>query len=60
MYRVGETVFQISVENPAGINRDVEQITLDGKVLNSDAIPLLEDGAQHQIDVVLGAVLAMM
>jgi cyclic beta-1,2-glucan synthetase len=57
-YRVGATTFQISVENPAGLNRGVKQITLDGKVLNSNAIPLLEDGVQHQVIVVLGAVAA--
>ena len=57
-YRVGETTFQICVENPAGVNRGVKQIKLDGKVLNGNEIPLLDDGGQHQVIVVLGAVVA--
>ena len=55
-YRVGETTFQISVENPTGVNRGVKQIKLDGNVLNGNAVPLLEDGGQHQVNVMLGAV----
>jgi cellobiose phosphorylase len=55
-YRVGKTVFQISVENPAGVNRGVKHITLDGNVLNGNEIPLREDGGEHQVIVVLGVV----
>ena len=57
-YRVGKTTFQIRVENPVGVNRGVKQIQLDGKVLSGNAIPLLEDGGQHQVKVLLGAVVA--
>jgi cyclic beta-1,2-glucan synthetase len=53
-YRVGATAFQISVENPAGVNRGVKQIKLDGNVLDGNEIPLLDDGGQHQMKVVLG------
>jgi cyclic beta-1,2-glucan synthetase len=55
-YRVGATTFQISVENPSGVNRGVKQIKLDGNVLNGNEIPLLDDGVQHQVNVLLGAV----
>ncbi|CAG0931745.1 partial cyclic beta-1,2-glucan synthetase, partial [Thermoflexales bacterium] len=57
-YRVGKTTFQISVENPAGVNRGVKHITLDGNDLNGNEIPLREDGGEHQAIVVLGAVAA--
>jgi len=57
-YRVGETTFQISVENPAGVNRGVRQIKLDGNVLNGNEIPLLDDGGRHQVNVLLSAVAA--
>ncbi|HZY43709.1 MAG TPA: glycosyl transferase, partial [Anaerolineae bacterium] len=57
-YRVGETTFQISVENPAGVNRGVKQLKLDGSVLNSNEIPLLDDGSQHAVHVLLGTVTA--
>ncbi len=55
-YRVGATTFQISVENPAGVQRGVKRITLDGNVLHDNAIPLLDDGNEHQVTVVLGNV----
>jgi cellobiose phosphorylase len=57
-YRVGKTTFQISVENPTGINRGVRQVKLDGNVLNDNEIPLLDDGGQHQVNVLLSAVAA--
>ncbi len=53
-YRDGETIFQIRVENPSGVNRGVRQITLDGKVLPGNEIPLLRDGSQHQAQVLMG------
>lgn len=59
-YHVGATTFQISVENPAGVNRGVKQMTLDGKDLNGNEIPLREDDGEHQVVVVLGAVGATM
>jgi cyclic beta-1,2-glucan synthetase len=53
-YRVGKTIFQIQVDNPAGVNRGVKQVTLDGKVLPGSEIPLLRDGDEHQVDVLMG------
>jgi cyclic beta-1,2-glucan synthetase len=52
-YRVGETTFQIRVDNPSGINRGVKEIMLDGKVLSGKEIPLLDDGGQHQVIVLM-------
>ncbi|HZY45107.1 MAG TPA: glycosyl transferase family 36, partial [Anaerolineae bacterium] len=57
-YRVGKTTFQISVENPMGVNRGVMQLKLDGNVLNRNTIPLLDDGSQHAVHVLLGTVTA--
>jgi len=59
-YRHAETVYQIHVENPEGVNRGVKQMTLDGEVLlerplGSDGeIPLLNDGQRHQVRVRMG------
>jgi cellobiose phosphorylase len=53
-YRVGETTFQISVKNPAGVNRGVKHVELDGIILKNNAIPLVEDGRRHQVNVALG------
>jgi cyclic beta-1,2-glucan synthetase len=54
-YRSGTTTFEIRVENPSSVNRGVKQLTLDGKVLPGTEIPLLADGATHQVNVVLGS-----
>jgi len=53
-YRIGETTFKIQVVNPSGVNRGVKQLTLDGKILTGNAIPLLGDGGEHQVNVLMG------
>ncbi len=52
-YRVGETTLQIRVDNPSGVNRGVKQVTLDGKILSGNEIPLLSDGSEHQVNVLM-------
>jgi cyclic beta-1,2-glucan synthetase len=54
LYRIGGTSFQISVENPTGVNRGVKEMTLDGKVLGGKEVPLIEDGLAHQVNVLMG------
>ena len=53
-YRDGETVYQIRVENPDGVNRGVKQATLDGETLSEGEIPLLGDGREHEVHVLMG------
>jgi cellobiose phosphorylase len=51
-YHDGETSYQISVENSAG-TRDVKRVTLDGEPLPGGDIPLLGDGQQHKVHVLI-------
>jgi cellobiose phosphorylase len=53
-YRDGETAYRIHVTNPRGVNQGVEQVTLDGDVLPRGEIPLLGDGGQHDVRVLMG------
>ena len=53
-YRHGETLYRISVNNPKGVSRGVERITLDGEDLSTGEIPLLEDGKRHEVQVWMG------
>ena len=53
-YRDGETTFQIRVENPSSVSRGVRQVTMDGKDLPGNEIPLLGDGRRHQVLVLMG------
>jgi cellobiose phosphorylase len=52
-YRYGEATYTITVENPNGANLGVRQITLDGKELPAKEIPLLDDGQQHDVRVMM-------
>jgi cyclic beta-1,2-glucan synthetase len=53
-YRYQSTVYHIRVKNPEGVQRGVKQVTLDGKVLDNKAIPLVDDRQPHQVQVLLG------
>ena len=49
------TTFQISVENPRGACRGVQELQLDGKPQRGAVLPDLRDGQVHQVRVVLGS-----
>jgi cyclic beta-1,2-glucan synthetase len=53
-YRHGDTRYQISVQNPSGVNRGVAEITFDGEALPSGDVPLLGDGEEHEVQVRMG------
>ena len=50
----GKTRFEITVENPEGMSRGVQLIELDGKLLETQSVPLLDDERTHRVRVVLG------
>ena len=53
-YRDGGASYRIRVENPGGVNRGVERVTLDGEVVSGGGIPLLGDGLEHHVRVLMG------
>ena len=54
-FRYHSSLYNIQVENPAGVARGVALTEVDGKVLpGSASVPLTDDGASHVIRVVLG------
>ncbi len=54
-FRYHSAIYDISVDNPRGVTRGVALTELDGKPLDGSAsIPLADDGAVHQIRIVLG------
>ena len=54
-FRYHSTTYKIKVENPQRVSRGIARAELDGKrVANSANIPLVDDGVEHQILVVLG------
>ena len=52
-YRYGATTYRVRVENPRGVNRGVERVELDGVALDGIGVPLLDDGTEHDVRVVL-------
>lgn len=54
-FRYHSATYKIRVENPSGVARGVAITELDGKLLAGAAsIPLVDDGATHNIRIVLG------
>jgi cellobiose phosphorylase len=53
-YRFGKTHYKISMENPNGVHRGVKNVSLDGKSLPDNLIPLADDNHQHEVYVLMG------
>jgi cyclic beta-1,2-glucan synthetase len=52
--RIGETRYEISVENPHQRCRGIASVELDGARVDPGAIPFLEDGEVHRVRAVIG------
>jgi len=46
--------YRISVDNSAGVEKGIKSITLDGKPLSGQVLPVLGDGRVHEVVVVMG------
>ena len=54
-FRYHSAIYKIKVENPSNVARGVALTELDGKLLpGSASVPLADDGAVHNIRIVLG------
>jgi cyclic beta-1,2-glucan synthetase len=53
-WRLGRTRYEISLANPERRCRGIASATLDGAPVDPRAVPLLEDGAVHEVRLVLG------
>lgn len=54
-YKYLDTNYNIEVKNPYKINKGVSYIILDGKPTDENYIPLLNDGKNHFVEVVIGS-----
>jgi len=52
-YRYGSAAYEVRVDNPRGVNRGVERVELDGQELDGFSVPLIDDGAEHEVVVTL-------
>ncbi|MGA7785281.1 MAG: glucoamylase family protein [Candidatus Acidiferrales bacterium] len=54
-FRYHSSIYEIKVENPSGVSRGVARAEVDGTSQSGAAnIPLVHDGAVHQVRVILG------
>ena len=53
-FKPSGTPYHIVVENPAGVNRGVKRLEVDGVDRTGHDVPILDDGAEHHVRVVLG------
>jgi cyclic beta-1,2-glucan synthetase len=53
-YRNGETCYRIRVGNPGGLNHGVKRVVMDGEIVPGMEIPLLDDGQQHEVRILMG------
>ncbi len=53
-YKFGATSYQIKVNNPKHLAHNVQLVKLDGKMLDDRTIPLVDDGEEHSIEVMMG------
>jgi cyclic beta-1,2-glucan synthetase len=54
IWRFGRTRYEILVRNPERRCRGVAEVKLDGVQVDARAIPLVDDGATHEVRLVLG------
>jgi cyclic beta-1,2-glucan synthetase len=54
-WKVGTTTYHITVANPEHRCRGVRSAELDGVSADPAAIPVLNDGQTHQLNIVLGS-----
>jgi cellobiose phosphorylase len=53
-YHRGSAIYRIRVENPAGANRGVRSVLVDGQPVPGGVVPLRDDGRAHDVRVTLG------
>jgi cyclic beta-1,2-glucan synthetase len=53
-YMFGGSTYTIQVYNPDHVASHVRQIELDGQIINGGVIPLVDDGQEHKVIVIMG------
>jgi cyclic beta-1,2-glucan synthetase len=54
VYRHGSSRYRIEVQNPDGVETGVQSATLDGQGVDPSAIPLVDDGVEHEVVIKMG------
>jgi cyclic beta-1,2-glucan synthetase len=54
VYRAKGSIYRIRVDNERGVNRGVQQVQLDGQILQDLLIPIALDSGEHEVLVSMG------
>jgi cyclic beta-1,2-glucan synthetase len=54
-YRYGKSKLSVTFENPEGVTTGVRRLELDSRDLTRDSVPLVDDGSQHHLRVLMGS-----
>lgn len=49
-----KTKYDITISNPEGVEKGIKLITVDGKVVNTNVLPLFNDKDIHEVNITLG------
>jgi cyclic beta-1,2-glucan synthetase len=53
-WKVGCTLYRFTISNPRHLSRGVGSALLDGVAVDAGAIPLVDDGGEHEVTIVIG------
>ena len=53
-WKIGRTRYHFTVVNPEHRSRGIASADLDGVAVNANEIPLVDDGGEHEVRIVLG------
>jgi len=48
------STYRITVNNPKNVSKGVVSLTVDGKEMEDNLVPLFEDGQEHEVVVIMG------
>lgn len=48
------SVYDITIKNPNHICKGVKSVTVDGKAIEGNVLPVFTDGATHKVEVIMG------
>ena len=46
--------YNIRISNPDHVEKGVKIVTVDGKTIDGNVLPVFNDGKEHQVEVVMG------
>jgi len=52
--RFRDDVYEVSIRNPAGVQKGVKSLTLDGRPVRGSVVTYVGDGQTHRVDVTMG------